>query len=480
MFRNTIKKVLYKGGLRLKLITFVFVSIVLAIFIQNYFIIPFIKQSLEKKAFEVSYTAIEHISDFSSFALLERTDENRLSLNDAIKRLKESQLDGVLGVAIYQRQKNNNQNSFKYVAGFGENIKNIALDKKLLHTLQNTKNETISYESYTIHTKNKTIQTYRFLRPILYHYEGKNILLGFTTLYYNKKAISDIIHQVLNYIYTIAFIVLLLATLYAYFIGSRVTQPILQLTEASSEITKGNLDIHLNIQTNDEIQNLANHFNTMLAWLREKNKLQKFVSNSTVHMIKNSSYEPSPLGGEYKEMSFLFADIRNFTALNETKTPQEVIEIVNSYFALQAKIIEKNGGDIDKFIGDEIMASFSGENASYRAIESALEIQEAIIQHNKQRKEQNKTICSVGIGISKGRVIVGNVGYNDHMDYTAIGLAVNMTARLCSYAKGGEIIIDKKTFNNAGYQCHYNMTQALQLKGITQSVTAYSIRKKEY
>jgi adenylate cyclase len=312
----------------------------------------------------------------------------------------------------------------------------------------------------------------------LYRYKGENILLGFTLLYYDKKAISKIIDQVLDYIYTIAIIILLLSTLYVYFIGTRVTKPILEITKASSEITKGNLDIHLDVHTNDEIQNLANHFNTMVNWLKEKDKLQKFVSNSTVDMIKNSSHEPAALGGEYRNMTFLFCDIRDFTSLNEKKTPQEVIEIVNFYFSLQAKIIKKNKGEIDKFIGDEIMASFSGEDGSKRALESAIEIQNTIQKENMLRKSENRTVCYVGIGVSKGQVIVGNVGYEEHMDYTAIGLAVNLTSRLCSYAKAGEILIDKKTFVHSGYKCNYTLTEPLTLKGITNHVIAYSIQSE--
>ncbi|SFV65954.1 Adenylate cyclase [hydrothermal vent metagenome] len=479
MIKRTIKELLYRGGLKLKLISFVFVSIFLAISVQNYFIIPFIKENIEKKAFEVSSTTIEHISDFSSFALLERTYENRLSLNDAIKRLKESHIDGLLGIAIYERQKNNAKNYFHYISGFGEKIKDLPLDKTLLKQLQNAKTEQVTYESYTVKYKKESIDTYRFIRPIFYKYKGENILLGFTLLYYDKKAISNIIEQVLDYIYTIAFIILLLSTLYVYFIGTRVTKPLLEITKASSEITKGNFDIHLDVHTNDEIQNLANHFNTMVAWLKEKNKLQKFVSNSTVDMIKNSSHEPVAAGGEYKNMTFLFCDIRDFTSLNETKTPREVIEIINFYFSLQAKIIKKNQGEIDKFIGDEIMASFSGEDGNKRALQSAIEIQNTIKKENILRKSENKTVCSVGIGISKGQVIVGNVGYDEHMDYTAIGLAVNMTARLCAYAKAGEIIIDKKTFTNADYKCNYTLTEPLTLKGISNHVIACSIKSEE-
>ena len=474
--KKILQELLYKGGLKLKLISFVFISIFLAISIQNYFIIPFIKESIEKKAFEVSFSTIQHIADFSSFALLERTYENQLSLKDAIKKLQNSHLDGLLGIAIYQRQKDLNNSSFKYLAGFGTDIDKLPLDKELLQKVQNATNENISYDTYNIHHDKNIIKTYRFIQPIIYNYEGKNILLGFAVLYYDQEAIVSIINQVLDYIYLTAFIILLLSTLYAYFIGSRVTKPITEITQASCRITKGDLNIHLNIKTNDEIQNLAEHFNTMVAWLQEKNKLQKFVSNSTIHMIQNSPETSPVLGGEYKSITFLFCDIRDFTSLNEKKSPQEVIDILNFYFALQAEIIQKYGGDIDKFIGDEIMASFSQNNGSKNAIQCALEIQKTIDEKNKQRSKQDQTICSVGIGISKGEVVVGNVGYQEHMDYTAIGLPVNLTARLCSSAKGGEVLIDKKTYKESQCKCNYIEIEPLTLKGISKDVVAYSLK----
>jgi class 3 adenylate cyclase/HAMP domain-containing protein len=480
IIKKYLQKILYKGGLRLKLVTFVFVSIFLAITIQNYFIIPFIKENIEKKAFEVSMTTIERISDFSSFALLERTYENRLSLNEAIEKLKKSNIDGLVGIAIYQRQKNKDDNNFQYISGYGSGIQELPIEETLANYLQKSSTkEKVIYSSYTIKKAHKDIQTYRFVRPIFYQYKNKNILLGFTLLYYDKEAISGVITKVLNYIYTIASIVLLLSAFYVYFIGTRVTRPLLEITNASSAITQGNFDIHLDVHTNDEIQNLANHFNTMVAWLKEKNKLQKFVSHSTVAMIKNSSHTPIVVGGEYKEMTFLFSDIRDFTSLNERKTPKEVIEIINFYFSLQAKIIKKNGGDIDKFIGDEIMASFHGKDATYLAIKSALEIQQSIQDENQRKKDTEHICCEVGIGISTGKVIVGNVGYDEHMDHTAIGPAVNLTSRLCSYAKAGEVLIDKQSFIQSSYQCDYELIESLSLKGISTPVIAYAITNKK-
>jgi len=479
MLRKTIQQLLYKGGLKLKLISFVFISIFLAISIQNYFIIPFIKKSIEQKAFEISTVTIEQISNFSYLALLERSYENRVSLNEAILKLQHSQLEGLLGLAIYQRQKEKEREKFTYLAGFGTIVTQLSLDKELLNKLKNSTREKVSYDTYIIKAGTKKIETYRFIRPVFYHYKNKDILLGFSLLYYDKNAINSVVDKVLNYIYSVAFIILLIATLYAYFIGSRVTKPLLKITKASEEITKGNLDISLHIHTNDEIENLANHFNTMTQWLKEKNKLQKFVSDSTIDMIKSSTHTNISLGGQYKEMTFLFCDIRNFTSLCEQHTPQEVIEVINSYFTLQANIIKQYNGDIDKFIGDEIMASFSGKNAIQNALKCAVAIQKAIDDLNKLRKEQSLTFCYVGIGISSGKVIIGNVGYNKHMDYTAIGLSVNLTNRLCAIAKEKEILIDEDSFLQSKTNFIFNATRSLDLKGISKNIVAYCIDYKK-
>jgi adenylate cyclase len=126
------------------------------------------------------------------------------------------------------------------------------------------------------------------------------------------------------------------------------------------------------------------------------------------------------------------------------------------------------------------MASFSNHDATKQAIKSAIEIQEAIQTANIKRQKEQNVCCSVGIGIAKGKVIVGNVGFDEHMDHTAIGMSVNMTARLCSHAKAGEILIDKKSYDEAGYRCKTKLTQPLSLKGISHELLAYSIIYKEY
>jgi len=463
------------GGLKLKLISFVFLAILAAITVQNLFSVPMMKSYIEKKAFEVSTTTIERISDFSSFALLERTYENRLSLDDAIKKVQNSKIDGLIGVSIYQRQKSGESIKFNYLSGFGDDVKNIPIDKQLQTSLDNSNNEDVSYDDYIVKSKSKNIDTYRFIRPIIYQYQNNTILLGVSILYYDKRAITGIIDAMLDYMFTVTTIVLLIAILFVYFIGVRFTRPILEITHAATSIANGNLNIKLNINTNDEIEHLAYHFNAMVNGLKEKKKMQKFVSGSTMDMIKSGSMRHNMLGGEYRTLTILFSDIRGFTSMSEEKKPSEVISIVNFYLNIQAQIIRDNDGDIDKYIGDEIMASFSGDNATNNAVKSGVEIQAIMKRENIKRAKRGETVCEVGIGINRGEVIVGNIGSHEHMDFTAVGSAVNIASRLCSSAKAGKVIVDKSTYDRANCKYHTTLQTPFAIKGISYPIDTYSV-----
>jgi len=269
--------------------------------------------------------------------------------------------------------------------------------------------------------------------------------------------------------------ILLLASLFIYFIGVRFTKPILQITKAAKDVSDGNLNINLNIRTNDEIEHLAQQFNKLVLSLQEHTKMQKFVSNSTMDMIQDDSICQLVLGGEHKTLTYLFCDIRDFTAMSDEKEPSEVISIINFYLNLQSNIIKENGGDIDKFIGDEIMASFCGEDATKMALHSAIEIQKTITQANKQRVKDNLTVCEVGIGINKGEVIVGNIGSQDRMDFTSIGRSVNLASRLCSFAKAGEILIEKQTYESSGVKCIVKTKKPIIAKGIKKALDTYAV-----
>ncbi len=467
---------IHKGGIKLKLIGFIVLSILMTITIQNIFTIPMMKEYIEKKAFEVSTTTIQRIADFSLHTLLERTPENRINLNEIIKNIKSSHIDGLLGMSIFERVKEHNNTQYNFLSGFGYNTKH--LNNKLIVSLQRHTNNKVTYSNFPIVLNGKTIQTYRFIKPIIYKLNNKEILLGVVLLYYNKEAITGIIDKMLNIIYFVTALIIFIATFIVYYVGLNFTKPILTITQAAKDVTKGKLDIDLHIDTNDEIEDLAKSFNNMTKSLREHKNMQKFVSNSTFDMIQEHSKCPLILGGAYRNLTLLFSDIRNFTTISEEKDPNELVEILNFYLNLQSEIIKVYDGDIDKFVGDAVIASFSGEKGSQKAIQCAIAIQATIEEQNNKRAHNHKTLCEVGIGINYGEVVVGNIGSHDRMDFTAIGSVVNIASRLCSHAKAGEILIEKETYEDSN--CHYEaiLEKPIHAKGILRPVHNYSIINK--
>lgn len=121
-----------------------------------------------------------------------------------------------------------------------------------------------------------------------------------------------------------------------------------------------------------------------------------------------------------------------------------MVSILNEYLDLQAEIIKKFEGDIDKFVGDEVMAVFSGGRRADNAISAAVEIVNAIRELNKRKSLKGQHIAEVGIGLNMGEVVSGRIGSRDRMDNTSIGDTVNLAARLCSYAEAGAILASKE------------------------------------
>ena len=473
---NSWDALLQKGGLKLKLIGFASLVILITVILISTIIIQLMKSSIETKAFEVATTSVERLGDFSSHALLERSYENRLNLNEMIKEMQASQTEGVLDIAIYERVKGDKGYDFKYMGGFHPSKEGTNLDDpELTAYLNDTKDEKVTYYERELTTEEGTIKTYRFVRPILYAFQNKSILLGAVILDYDQEAISGIIKRVIRIALLITLAVLIVTIVLIYFAGLSFTRPILTIAQAATDVSQGNLNIDLDIKTRDEIGELAQRFNLMVTGLREREKMQKFVSGSTIDMIKGDSKSALVLGGEYREMSFLFSDVRGFTAMSETKKPDEVVTIINFYLNLQSEIIKANGGDIDKFVGDEIMASFSGEDGVDRAMKSAIEIQRTIDAENKKRAKANQTVCQVGIGINYGEVIVGNIGSNDRMDFTSMGSTVNLAARLCSGAKPGQILVEKATCERAKAGFAVQEEEPINAKGISHPVAIYSV-----
>lgn len=190
------------------------------------------------------------------------------------------------------------------------------------------------------------------------------------------------------------------------------------------------------------------------------------------------------LGGERREMTFLFSDIRGFTPISEgfKDNPEGLVELINRFLTNQTDIILRHGGTVDKYMGDCIMAFWNAPlddpYHAKHAIEAALEMRAELAELNKELESQNIEICT-GIGINSGFCIVGNMGSTQRFDYSVIGDAVNLASRLEGQCKDfdTDLIVSSYTVEGQEYDFNFERLGRVQVKGKEESVTVYTLEK---
>ena len=177
---------------------------------------------------------------------------------------------------------------------------------------------------------------------------------------------------------------------------------------------------------------------------------RKYVAPQVVDGIMKSGQYKIALGGETRDIAVLFVDIRGFTPLSESLKPEQVVEILNEYLNLTTNSIFKNGGTLDKFIGDATMAVFNApfdlDDYELRALRTAKDIVAGAKALEKSCMDRFGRKVTFGVGVNCGEAVVGNIGCDFRMDYTAIGDTVNTAARLESNAKPGQVLISETIY----------------------------------
>jgi adenylate cyclase len=256
-----------------------------------------------------------------------------------------------------------------------------------------------------------------------------------------------------------------------------VIRPVRAIGSVADQVGAGHLDTSVDIHTSDEMGRLGHRINEMVRGLRQKLELAKFVSRDTLHEVESNAGVVAR-GGERQRLAAVFSDIRGFTSFAESHEPEAVVEMLNRYLQAQADVVIRHGGDIDKFVGDEIMARFVGPDMALRATRAAVEMVEAVAALNAARPGTAEAMA-VGVGVNVGDAVLGAVGAERRMDFTAIGDAINLGARLCSAAHPGEVLVTEAVQREVGAAegLEFAAIAPLMVKGKRDPVAVYRVER---
>jgi class 3 adenylate cyclase len=210
--------------------------------------------------------------------------------------------------------------------------------------------------------------------------------------------------------------------------------------------------------------------------IKENNILKMYVDETVLNFMGGREFESSLMANETVEATVAFFDICSFTSISENETPDTVVRLLNNYFDVMVKEIIAQGGYVDKFIGDAIMAVFRGDYHLDRAIDASLAVRKTI---EALPNETGNIFFApkVSIGINSGEMISGNIGSANlrRLDYTVIGDAVNIAQRLQSAAKEGQIVISESSYEKVKESFNCKRVGEISLKNKTNPITIYEV-----
>lgn len=279
-------------------------------------------------------------------------------------------------------------------------------------------------------------------------------------------------------------IILSASFFFVFVFSTTITNPIEKLQKLTEEVAAGNFEVYAteHIKSHDEVGDLAVAFDNMTEGLRERDKIKnvmnKFHGSTVADTLINSELEKS---GARKDCVIYFSDIRGFTDFSERHEAEEVVEMLNEYFEIMVGIIIKNGGVVDKFIGDAIMAVWgaptSSEDDPQKAIKACLEMRQGLVKFNEKRIAQGKEPIKVGMGLHVGSVISGTIGSSERMEYTVIGDNVNMAARIEASTKafGADVLLSDDIAQVVKDDFIIKEAGKVEVKGKAQKLTLHTV-----
>lgn len=277
-----------------------------------------------------------------------------------------------------------------------------------------------------------------------------------------------------------AFVGVLVAFLAAAALARGIAEPIRLVAEAAKKVESGDYTVRVPETREDEVGALAHALNSMARGLEERERLRnmfgKYMASQVMHDLLDRG--DLKLTGEERDVTVLISDIRGFTPLTEQLGAADIVALLNEYFTLLVDVVMKEEGVIDKFMGDAMLCYFGAPVAQAdhreRAVRTGIRILEALAGWNRARVARGLQPIATGMGIASGKVIVGNIGSPQRLEYTAIGDAVNLASRLCGKAEAGEIVVTEEVRASVE-EPRFKPGGAIAVKGFAHAVPVHRL-----
>jgi adenylate cyclase len=277
---------------------------------------------------------------------------------------------------------------------------------------------------------------------------------------------------------------LCIAAAVAPWFARNLSRPLRILTRHTEVIARGDYGNRLHLDRADEIGQLATSFNRMSEGLAERDKVRDLLEkNVSPEVAAQLMRDGSALGGEEREITVLFVDLRSFSTMSESLPPRDVLALLNRYFDRMSGIVEIYHGIVDKYMGDEIMALFGAPvplaNHANNAILAAIEMKSALVRLNAELATEGLAKLRCGIGINTARVIAGNMGSSRRLNYSVIGDGVNVAARLQSLTRmsqyKADILVSAATLAASGKSFRTRALGAVPIRGRDEPVEIFAV-----
>lgn len=297
-----------------------------------------------------------------------------------------------------------------------------------------------------------------------------------------KKILAPVIGYLIYYsvgeLSCLLFILLLIRSV----VGNMV-RSITEISDAAGRVATGNYGTSLTVRSRDEIGQLTQSFNTMVEGLKERDFIRNTFGRYVDHEIARELLkrpEAARLGGVKREVAILMSDIRQFTPLAESLSPDVIIGLLNRYFSALIEVIHRHQGIIVDFFGDSVLVFFDPlegplEPVIRKSIDCAFEMQEIMTKFNEEVEISGLPQLEMGIGVNSGEVVVGNIGSETRAKYGIVGSPVNITQRIQSEAKGGEVIISEPVYGHLSGELVIKRAFSIPLKGVKGQVRLYLV-----